>query len=59
MFTALNDKDTKQISGLMAQSHLSLKNDFNVTVPEIDILVDIIAGVLQDKGGVRMTGGCD
>ena len=25
MFTALNDKDTKQISELMAQSHLSLK----------------------------------
>ena len=26
-------------------------------MPEIDILVDIVAGVIQDKGGVRMTGG--
>jgi galactokinase len=54
---ALNDKDTKQISELMAQSPLSLKEDFTVTVPEIDILVNIVADVIQDKGSVHMTCG--
>ena len=57
MFNALNNKDFNQISELMAQSHLSLKNDFSVTVPETDLLVEIVSQVLKNQGGVRMTGG--
>ena len=54
---ALNSNDMVTMSQLMAQSHLSMKNDFEITTPEIDFLVEIINEVLGDKGGVRMTGG--
>jgi galactokinase len=42
---------------LMAQSHASMRDDFEITVPQIDKLVDIVKEVIGDKGGVRMTGG--
>lgn len=54
---ALESGDIRQLSHLMAQSHLSMRDDFEITTPEIDFLVDIIAKVVGDKGGVRMTGG--
>lgn len=54
---ALSNNDIKQLSTLMRESHLSLKNDFDVTTPEVDGLVTIIANLLQQHGGVRMTGG--
>jgi galactokinase len=41
----------------MADSHASMRDDFEITVPAIDALVDIVKGVLGDAGGVRMTGG--
>ena len=41
----------------MAQSHDSMRDDFEITVPPIDTLVDIIRPIIGDKGGVRMTGG--
>lgn len=31
--------------------------DFEITVPQIDTLVEIVKAVIGDKGGVRMTGG--
>jgi len=40
----------------MAQSHASMRDDFEITVPEIDILVNIITTVVGKRGGVRMTG---
>ncbi|MBL4764685.1 MAG: galactokinase [Colwellia sp.] len=55
--TALNDNDMPTLSRLMAQSHASLKDDFEVTVPELDILVEILSAVLGNRGGTRMTGG--
>ena len=42
---------------LMADSHRSMRDDFEITVPPIDALVDIVGQVLGDAGGVRMTGG--
>ncbi|QPG05827.1 galactokinase [Salinimonas marina] len=57
MFTALQAADIAKVSEAMAQSHASMRDDFEITVPQIDYLVDIIAGVIGDKGGVRMTGG--
>lgn len=50
-----NDIDTLQ--RLMAESHASMRDDFEITVPAIDDLVDIIKSVIGTKGGVRMTGG--
>ncbi len=57
MTQALQQQDLKKISQLMAQSHASMRDDFAITVAEIDYLVEIISEVIGDKGGVRMTGG--
>ena len=54
---ALESGDIAQLSQLMAESHQSMRDDFEITVPEIDFLVDTIANVIGDQGGVRMTGG--
>jgi len=54
---ALSKQDMASLSQLMSESHWSLRDDFEVTVSEVDYLVDIISDVIQDKGGVRMTGG--
>ena len=57
---ALAHGDTAALSRLMRASHLSLRNDFEVTVPEVDRLVDIVCAALGEGddalGGVRMTG---
>ncbi|MGF1707829.1 galactokinase [Enterovibrio baiacu] len=49
--------DWKSLSTLMAESHQSMRDDFEITVPEIDLIVDIVSKVIGDEGGVRMTGG--
>ncbi|MBN1217287.1 MAG: galactokinase [Anaerolineae bacterium] len=54
---ALNNGDLDRISQLMAESHASMRDDFEITVPPIDALVEIVANVLGAAGGVRMTGG--
>ena len=54
---ALETSDLPRISELMAQSHVSMRDDFEITVPPVDALVDIVKNVLGDDGGVRMTGG--
>lgn len=54
---AINDENITLLQQLMHESHLSMRDDFEVTVPEIDSLVDIIKQVVGVQGGVRMTGG--
>ncbi len=54
---ALRNHDMKQMGELMAQSHASMRDDFEITVKEIDTLVDIVKEVIGEQGGVRMTGG--
>ncbi|SMF24774.1 galactokinase [Alteromonadaceae bacterium Bs31] len=54
---ALSRGDLTLMGELMAASHSSMKDDFEITVPAIDTLVSIIAEVLKGRGGVRMTGG--
>lgn len=49
--------DLKRMGELMAESHISMRDDFEITVPEIDAIVDIVKAVIGDEGGVRMTGG--
>ncbi|NMP30191.1 galactokinase [Thalassotalea sp. M1531] len=54
---ALAKNDMGALHDLLAASHNSLRNNFEVTVPATDGLVNIIANALQGKGAVRMTGG--
>lgn len=54
---ALKNNDLTTLSLLMMQSHISMRDDFEITVKEVDALVDIVKSVIGDKGGVRMTGG--
>ncbi len=54
---ALKDNDMSTISMAMRESHISLRDDFEVTTKEMDGLVEMIDSVLGTKGGVRMTGG--
>ncbi|MFL7864517.1 galactokinase [Vibrio cincinnatiensis] len=54
---ALRTHDMKRMGELMAESHASMRDDFEITVKEIDILVEMVKEVIGDQGGVRMTGG--
>lgn len=54
---SLQKTDYATLSRLMLESHASMRDDFEITTNEIDYLVEIISTVLQDEGGVRMTGG--
>ena len=54
---ALKTGDIETVSEAMAQSHISMRDDFEITVLPIDYLVEIIGEVLGKSGGVRMTGG--
>ncbi|MBR9792425.1 MAG: galactokinase [Gammaproteobacteria bacterium] len=57
MYYALRAGRIDKVSELMAQSHISMREDFEITVPPIDYIVEIIDDVLGKEGGVRMTGG--
>jgi galactokinase len=54
---ALREGDLSLVGALMAASHASMRDDFEITVPAIDQLVAIMDAQLQGEGGVRMTGG--
>jgi galactokinase len=51
----LRDERIRDIGPLLTASHVSLRDDYQVTVPELDVAVDaaLNAGAL----GARMTGG--
>ncbi len=51
----LDDGDVRGIGPLLTESHASMRDDFEITVPEVDTAVDaaLAAGAL----GARMTGG--
>ena len=55
--SALKAGDLARIGQLMADSHASMRDDFEITVPPVDALVRIVKEVLGNAGGVRMTGG--
>jgi galactokinase len=54
--TALEVSDLDRLGGLFFASHASMRDDFEVSTPEIDMLVDLAR---QDEGvyGARLTGG--
>jgi len=53
---ALKKANYEELGKLMLQSHLSLKNDFEVSCHELDLLVDLAMEV-EGVFGSRMTGG--
>ncbi|KAA1188406.1 galactokinase [Pseudohalioglobus sediminis] len=55
--TALEQGNLPRLGELMAASHASMRDLFAITTPEIDLLVEILAGVAGEQGGARMTGG--
>jgi galactokinase len=54
---ALRNGDLEHLGRLMAQSHQSMRDDFEITVPAVDQLSAIMANSLAGNGGARMTGG--
>jgi galactokinase len=54
---ALAAGDLARMGVLMEASHASMRDDFEITVPLIDQLVDIVKAAIGPAGGVRMTGG--
>lgn len=54
---ALADNDMASLRQQLAASHNSLRDDFQVTVPATDGLVEICTTALAGRGAVRMTGG--
>lgn len=54
---ALRQSNMPVLQRLMAESHTSMRDDFEITAPEVDALVDIMKTAVGEFGGVRMTGG--
>lgn len=54
---ALAASDLTTMGQLMAASHASMRDDFEITVPAIDRLVETLQSSIGKAGGARMTGG--
>jgi galactokinase len=54
---ALAAGNLSQMGALMAASHVSMRDDFEITHPAIDRLVEILQTAIGHAGGARMTGG--
>jgi galactokinase len=54
---ALGAADLNRVGVLMAASHASMRDDFDITVPAIDRLAALMHAAIGGEGGARMTGG--
>ena len=54
---AIERHDIGALGALLSASHASLRDDFEVTVPAVDCLVDTIQDAIGGAGSARMTGG--
>jgi galactokinase len=54
---ALLAGDLRRMGVLMAASHDSMRDDFEITVPAMDHLVSVLQTAVGEVGGARMTGG--
>ena len=54
---ALSSGDMETLARVMAESHESMRDDFNITTPAIDRLVEILQTAGAGSAGARMTGG--
>lgn len=55
--TALEAHDLAALGDLLRASHASLRDQFEVSVPAVDRLVDLANAAIGNNGGARMTGG--
>jgi galactokinase len=53
---ALKERNLQRVGQLMAESHRSLRDDYEVSSPELDLMVDL-ANRVEGVYGARMTGG--
>lgn len=53
--TLRSGADPREIGPLLTESHVSLRDDFEVTVPEVDVAVDAL--LAAGAHGARITGG--
>jgi galactokinase len=49
--------DLPGLGRLMAASHASMRDDFEISLPAIDALVELLQQAIGTAGGARMTGG--
>ncbi|HBK91127.1 MAG TPA: galactokinase [Parvularcula sp.] len=54
---ALAKNSLRRLGRLMRESHQSMRDDFEITTPDIDRLAALMNAVLGENGGARMTGG--
>ena len=54
---AFEQGNLAKLSELMYASHCSMRDNFEITIPEIDGLVEIIREAIGENAAVRMTGG--
>jgi galactokinase len=54
---ALASGDLVRVGELMRQSHISMRDDFEMSLPAIDQLQAILANAIGPAGGARLTGG--
>jgi len=54
---ALRRGDLRRMGRLMAESHESMRLDFEITVPPVDHLASLLQALIGEAGGARMTGG--
>ena len=53
---ALKTKDVEELGRLFIESHKSMRDDYEVSIPEIDLLVDLCL-LEKEVFGARLTGG--
>lgn len=54
---AIEAADLSALGRILASSHVSLRDLFEVSVPPVDDLVGVLQRTIGDAGGARMTGG--
>ena len=54
---AMRRNDISALSHLMAASHAGMRDEFEITHPAVDTLVELASEIIGERGGVRMTGG--
>jgi galactokinase len=55
--TAIESADLAALGHLLRASHASLRDLFEVSVPRVDALADVLNRAIGEAGGARMTGG--
>ena len=54
---AMRRNDIPALSRLMAESHAGMRDEFEITHPAVDTLVELASEIIGERGGARMTGG--